>query len=166
MVKFRLNRQEKLLFLSPVLVLGFALFYRGSDEFDKAQRRLAGANAIDCGVGHLTTIENNTMYQNTSAASACAVAAFQAKKPYRVRYDTSIPDAADGPIIQSAGSVRTPQGQIYFFFYSRSDGLARWVEHEDCKVAICPKPVVYEKAVGCGTCAAMGCIDSASCLLP
>lgn len=129
----------------------------------KTQQSLAGKNAIDCGVGHIITMENNTMSSDRKQADSCAVAALRAGKPYRVRYDDRIDDHPDGPQIVSSGSVRTPKGEVYFF-YSGYDNRW-WLRNFYCRQAICPEPVIYQNAVGCGTCKELGSIDTANCII-
>jgi hypothetical protein len=50
-IRTKLNRKERLLFLTPPFVLAWPLWTRlRQDQPDVTMRRLAGASAIDCGV--------------------------------------------------------------------------------------------------------------------
>ncbi|RZJ31002.1 MAG: hypothetical protein EOO18_11085, partial [Chryseobacterium sp.] len=87
-----LNSREKMLFVWPVLFVvavpvAFKTLNRG-DRLDKDQRSLAGAQAIDCGTGRIKTDGNKLVLEDRASADACAAAAFEAKKPFFVRYDT------------------------------------------------------------------------------
>ncbi len=88
MQKLKLLKREKLLFLTPFLFLIVPILaHWRQDRLDKAQIRLAGANAINCGVGHSATVENNVVTKDRAVVDACAVAAFTQKKPFRARFN-------------------------------------------------------------------------------
>ena len=123
MINWKLTRKEKLLFIIPCLVLIYPLFKSlYADKFDKAQRRLAGPNAIDCGYVFMNTDVGNGKVDWSKywrLHEAC-VAAFKSGKPFRARWDQmyyfeDFPGAR--PSVVSRGIVRTPQGQVYFVYY-------------------------------------------------
>ena len=60
--------------LTPLLL---QLRGNSGDKLNKAQRRLAGSEAVDCGVGQIKTAENNPIFQQRKKEDACASAAFQ-----------------------------------------------------------------------------------------
>lgn len=143
MRSFKLCRKKQLLFLIPVLLLAVPLLlyiWQNGDILDKNQRKLAGTHAIDCGVGQVKTLENNTVFESRAAVDACAVAAYKAKKPFLARYDTEADGGANNFGNDSFGIVGTPQGQIYFFYYRYSSG---WLKKQfDYQQAVCPEPQI------------------------
>jgi hypothetical protein len=109
----KLRRKELLLFVIPVALLLVPLLLRRqpSDLLDKTMFEIAGPKAVDCG----TVLVRG----NRNAADACAVAAFKARRPFRLRYDTregKIPNSYVGGYIASA-YVGTPQGQAFYLHY-------------------------------------------------
>jgi hypothetical protein len=181
MRKWKLSRKEKWLFLAPALLLAAPVLrgavnsgetqsppQRESDVMDKAQRKLAGVQAIDCGVGRAKTLERKPVFEDRAAVDACAVAAFEAKRPFVARYVTE----TDIETVDSFGITGTPSGQIHFFYYSRSS--IWWKDEDDFRQGICPKPKLIVRwlssdkkaqVVGCGTCAENMSEDTASCIL-
>jgi hypothetical protein len=103
----------------------FALTTLG-DDWERQSRTLIGSHATDCGrVGILA---------NPSTATECALKAFRAGKPFRVRYDLQGIDSA-----VSAGLVFTPDHNLYALVFDgdpMGQGGTSWsrqrVEKERC----------------------------------
>ena len=126
MINWKLTRKEKLLFIIPCLVLIYPLFKSlSADKFDKAQRRLAGPNAIDCGYVFTNTDVGNGKvdWSKYWRLHESCVAAFKSGKPFRARWDKMHSNNAltgRRQFLVSRGIVRTPQGQTYFVYYGGS----------------------------------------------
>src|SRR5215471_6551980 len=74
------------------------------DKLERVSRRLAGAGAIDCG--------RVTPFGDRAEANARVVAAFRARKPFRVRYDGI---GFDSHVAEAI--VGTADGRIYRLDY-------------------------------------------------
>jgi hypothetical protein len=95
-----------------------------SDAMEKGSRDLAGPQAIDCGrVG---------IHQSPKAATDCALSAFNAGKPFRVRYDFKNIDSS-----VAAGLIRTPDGELSGLRESGSSNE----RVRSFITAACPRPV-------------------------
>jgi hypothetical protein len=102
------------------------------DELTAELSKLAGSNGTDCGrVG---------INGEVSEASKCALTAFEAKKPFFVRYDLPVPGTK-----MSIATVRSADGKLYTAQFD-STGFEKAPEDgklmDNKKVAIspCPKP--------------------------
>jgi hypothetical protein len=99
------------------------------DEFDRQSRALSGSAATDCGrVG---------IRGNPAPASECALKAFQAGKPFRVRYNLQ---GIDSNV--SAGLVYTPEGKLYGLSFDgdpHGQGGTSWSRQRSEK-SLCPVP--------------------------
>ena len=96
------------------------------DTWERQSRTLIGSHATDCGrVGILS---------DPTTATECALKAFRARKPFRVRYDLQGIDSA-----VSAGLVFTPSHTLYALVFDgdpMGGGGTSWsrqrVEKEPC----------------------------------
>ncbi len=99
------------------------------DDFDRQSSALSGSAATDCGrVG---------IHGNPSPASECALKAFQAGKPFRVRFDLQ---GIDSNV--SAGLVYTPEGKLYGLSFDgdpQGQGGTSWSRQRTEK-SLCPVP--------------------------
>ncbi len=111
-----LHKREKLLFIFPLGLLAVPLLLRVTkpvdliakvdlrgDALDRAIRRRVGY-AQDCGTVPIGV--------NRASSQACAVSAFKAKQPFRVRYIEQGDDSEHATAI--AG---TAQGQVFIYRY-------------------------------------------------
>jgi len=101
-----------------------------SDAMEKGSRDLAGPQAIDCGrVG---------INQNPKAATDCALSAFNARKPFHVRYDFKNIDSS-----VAAGLIRTPDGKLYGMYFDSAGLRESGSSNERLRSFIttaCPRP--------------------------
>jgi hypothetical protein len=101
------------------------------DAMEEGSRKLAGPKAIDCGrVG---------IHQDPKLATDCALSAFKAGKPFRVRYDLQGIDSS-----VAAGLIRTPDGKLYGMVFDSVGMTKSGSPNEKLRYFIttaCPKPV-------------------------
>lgn len=118
--KLPLRRYEKIVMAFALMGVGYLLLSKFvlADEFDKTQRQLAGPGASN--LGRVFSRGNRAEAMRLEAA---CVAAFEAKQPFRARFDTYYSD--DSVLTQtypaSKGIVGTSQGKIYFIYLTGSD---------------------------------------------
>jgi len=101
------------------------------DKLEHASRRLAGPGSRDCGSG--------TSSSDTLQASNCAVASFQQKRPFRVRYTSWRFNVDAGEQVSLVGA---PDGKVYKLstWYGNYSGAFG----EDVSTERCVEPVVFE----------------------
>lgn len=108
-----MTRKEIMLFVIPaaLLVVPFLLRGQARDLLDRKMDEAVGTDAVDCG--------RVLISGDRDTADACAVAAFKARKPFRLRYDTQKEKASNyvGGYVAS-GVVGTPQGRVFFMHYT------------------------------------------------
>jgi hypothetical protein len=100
-----------------------------TDAMEKGSRELAGPHSIDCGrVG---------IHEDPKAATDCALSAFKAGKPFRVRYDLQ---GIDSDV--SAGMLRASTGKVYGVVFD-SAGMSNGPKEKPRYFIAtpCPKPV-------------------------
>lgn len=130
MKRFKLTTKEKFLFLTPFIVLAWPLIsYFRQDSLDRTMRQLAGPNAIDCGESFAQTDRYPVLKRS--------VQAFEARKPFFLRDNNTVPPG-------SAGLVMTPQGKVYFLSYTRG----AWFSKSTLKVSQGEQPRVVNFARG------------------
>lgn len=98
------------------------------DLLEKQSKRLAGPNAIDCG--------RVPIRGNPKAATDCALAAQEAKKPFRVLYDLQGIDSGVAVAI-----VRTDIGTVGALMYDSDPMGGGSRAHEVVYPKRCPEPV-------------------------
>jgi hypothetical protein len=106
------------------------VFASDTDAMEEGSRKLAGPHAVDCGrVG---------IDKNPKSATDCALSAFNAGKPFRVRYDLQGIDSS-----VAAGLVLTPGGKLYGMSFDGDPmgggGVSK--ERQRFTTIACPKPV-------------------------
>jgi hypothetical protein len=106
------------------------VFASDTDAMEEGSRKLAGPHAVDCGrVG---------IDKNPKSATDCALSAFNAGKPFRVRYDLQGIDSS-----VAAGFVLTPGGNLYGMSFDGDPmgggGVSK--ERQRFTTIACPKPV-------------------------
>jgi len=100
----------------------------GPDLLEKQSEHLAGPNAVDCGT---VPIQGDP-----KAATACALAAQKAGKPFRVRYDLQGIDSAVAVAV-----VRTSIGTVGMLNYDSDPAGGGGRAHEMVYPKRCPVPV-------------------------
>jgi hypothetical protein len=101
-----------------------------SDAMEQGSRKLAGPGAINCGrVG---------VNEDPKTATDCALAAFHAGKPFRVRYDLQ---GIDSDV--AAGLSRAKSGKLYGMFFDGDPmgggGVSK--NRQRFITTLCPNPV-------------------------
>jgi len=99
------------------------------DAWERQSRKLSGDHAVDCG--------RVRVHRSAEAATECALKAFHAGKPFRVRYDLQ---GYDSDV--SAGLVYTPEGKLYGLVFDGDpygQGGTSWSRQRTEKVP-CPVP--------------------------
>ena len=99
------------------------------DDWEIQSRKLSGPHGIDCG--------RVRVRGNPNSANECALEAFRAGSPFRVRYDLQGIDSA-----VSAGLVYTPDHKLYGLVFDGDpfgQGGTSWSRQRVEKVA-CPLP--------------------------
>jgi hypothetical protein len=121
---------------TPILMLVLSVSYWAdgvalpSDAMEDGSSKLAGPQAIDCGrVG---------IRKDPKVATDCALSAFSAGKPFRVRYDFQNIDSS-----VAAGLLRTADGKLYGMIFD-SAGMTEGGVSKELRYFIttpCPNPV-------------------------
>ncbi len=132
MSKLKLARKEKLLFVTPLLVLVLPVIaaLRSTlyqDKLDVVLKKLSEPSSIDCGYVslHASQTPLRTMH-------SCTVKAFTDRKPFHARSER---DASGNPV--SHGLVGRQDGKIYFLVEKKRSRYRSYVE-----VWLCSKPKV------------------------
>jgi len=100
----------------------------GPDRLEKQSKEWAGPQGIDCG--------RVPVRGDPKAATACALAAQKAGKPFRVRYDLQ---GIDSEV--AMGIVRTPAGKVIAISYD-GDPSGHWRYGDGFTYPkLCPEPV-------------------------
>lgn len=121
-----------------LLPLGAYLISRDNIESDL--RRLSSSDAIDCGTGFSSMTDESAVAKTDD----CVVAAVQAHKPFRARYDEEfVEDMWRTKTIVSTGIVGTDKGQVCFLYD----------KHNPCswpfgRQYICPKLIIQTDGWG------------------
>jgi hypothetical protein len=113
MKRTRFTSKERLLVVAPLLILLWPVAVaveRGSgrDALTDALQRLAGPNAIDCGVSR---------FGSNGPVALRAAACFHRHRPFSARFSFGKADAT--------GMAMTPQGQTYALMYKRGYWFSR-----------------------------------------
>jgi hypothetical protein len=108
----KFSKREKLLFVSPILLLALPLVSMvreeiSRDAMDKAMQKLGGPSALNCGT-------RGCGVDKVGAATQCTLSALKNRKPFycRVTYGS----------IYSEGFAMTPQERLYVIGHERG----RW----------------------------------------
>jgi len=128
-MKFHKPLKTLLIVLLPVVLLVIIKWWYWAynprvDELERQARRLSGWWAIDCGHPKIGDCR-----EDHGPADACAMAAFKARKAFRVRYEVCGTDTNWYEAI-----VGTTQGSLYFLSYHTDccGGPTSVVQQQEC----------------------------------
>lgn len=97
------------------------------DVMEWKSRWIAGWDGVDCGTVPVRG--------NADAATACALRAFAAHQPFRVRYGLQTMDT-----VMAAGVVAAPNGRVYEIIFSGGPTGTTDVIRQHAVVNACPVP--------------------------
>jgi len=117
--------------LALVLLAAFGIYGSRGDKLEHVSRRIAVRGAIDCG--------RVTPFGDRAEANGRVVAAFKARKPFRVRYDGIGIDSRVAVAI-----VGTVDGRIYILDYD-SDPSGGSGVGECVTQSLCTNPVIVDE---------------------
>ena len=118
-------------FLIVIVITAAAHHYwrqYGPDLLDRRSKEFAGSSAVNCGAAQIGA--------NPKSMTDCALAAQQAGRPFRVRYNIQGIDSQVAIAI-----VRTPLGKVIALSYDSDIAGGGGRGHEVVGTADCPQPI-------------------------